>query len=107
MLPCPFVTLATTSESGGFASSRFGPTLPCELASLSVWQPVQPADRNTCLPAVASPFLYCAGTVDSVAFGTVPTTLVGTGDTTFPPPRPGDEVEQPEPRRSSVTRTIP
>src|SRR5262249_5460900 len=38
---------------GGFFWSRFGPTVPCEPASASVWQPVQPAVRKIVLPSVA------------------------------------------------------
>jgi hypothetical protein len=53
--PFPFRTLSTTSESGGIASSRFGPTVPVEPASLSVWHAVQPAVVNTFFPAAASP----------------------------------------------------
>src|SRR5205085_9401987 len=41
--PFPFVTRSTTSESGGFASSRFGPTVPVAPASFNVWQLAQPA----------------------------------------------------------------
>src|SRR5581483_7286022 len=35
-------------------SSRFGPTVPVAPASFSVWQVLQPAVSNTCLPAVTS-----------------------------------------------------
>ena len=49
--PLPFVTRSTTSAFGGFASSRFGPTVPVAPASFSVWQLVQPAVWKTCLPA--------------------------------------------------------
>ena len=55
MTPLPCVTRSTTSVAGGFASSRFGPTVPVAPASASVWHDVQPAVSNTCLPAVASP----------------------------------------------------
>ena len=40
--PLPFVTRSTTSEAGGFAWSRFGPTVPVEPASASVWHAVAP-----------------------------------------------------------------
>src|SRR6188474_2544278 len=53
--PLPWVTRSTTRDAGGFASSRFGPTVPVAPASASVWHEVQPADSKTCLPAVASP----------------------------------------------------
>ncbi len=36
--PCPFVTRSITSAFGGFAWSRFGPTVPLVPASASVWQ---------------------------------------------------------------------
>ena len=49
----PFVTRVTTSSLDGFASSRFGPTVPVAPASASVWQPPQPALVKTALPAVA------------------------------------------------------
>jgi hypothetical protein len=48
--PLPFVTRSTTSDFGGFASSRFGPTVPVAPASFSVWQLVHPAVVKTCLP---------------------------------------------------------
>src|SRR5436190_1200760 len=48
--PLPFVTRSTTSELGGLASSRFGPTVPVAPASFNVWQLVQPAVSKTCLP---------------------------------------------------------
>ena len=41
------------SASEGFSWSRFGPTLPLEPASLSVWQPPQPAVAKTFLPSGA------------------------------------------------------
>ena len=41
--------------SAGFSWSRFGPIVPVEPASFSVWQLVQPALRKTALPAVGSP----------------------------------------------------
>ena len=72
--------------------------MPCAFASASVWHPTQPALVKTALPAVGSPFLYCAGTATGWAFGTVPTTFVGSGDTVF---SPGFEVEQP----AAMTRT--
>jgi hypothetical protein len=53
--PWPFVTRSSTSDFAGFASSRFGPTLPVEPASASVWQPVQPAELKTCLPSGLPP----------------------------------------------------
>src|SRR5947207_4808542 len=91
MLPLPFTTRSTTSESGGFAWSRFGPTLPWVPASARVWQPAQGPVLKTVLPATGSPFLYSAGTVAVCAFGTVPTTFVGVGVTTF---SPGFDLEQ-------------
>src|SRR5438132_8248817 len=48
----PFVTRWTTRLFGGFFWSRFGPTVPVEPASLSVWQFVQPALRKIVLPSV-------------------------------------------------------
>ena len=78
MTPLPLVTRSTTSSEGGFASSRFGPTVPLAPASLSVWQLLQPAVSKTCLPAAGSPF--ASGVV-----GTVPTTVSGAGDTVLPP----------------------
>ena len=51
--PFPFVTRSTTSAFGGFASSRFGPTVPLAPASFSVWQLLQPAVSKTCLPCAA------------------------------------------------------
>src|SRR4051794_19311185 len=36
--PAPFVTKSTTRLYSGFASSRFGPTLPFQPASARVWQ---------------------------------------------------------------------
>ena len=48
--PLPFVTRSITSAFGGFASSRFGPTVPVAPASFSVWQLVQPAFSKICLP---------------------------------------------------------
>ena len=47
----PFVTRSMTSAFGGFASSRFGPTVPFAPASFSVWQLVQPAVSKTFLPS--------------------------------------------------------
>src|SRR5581483_4723236 len=41
--PFPFVTRSKIRARAGFASSRFGPTVPCEFAAFSVWQPTQPA----------------------------------------------------------------
>jgi hypothetical protein len=78
--PLPLWTRSRIFASGGFASSRFGPTVPCELAALSVWQAVQPAVRKTCLPRVGSPF-GPAGTVSVgvVGFGTLPSTVFGVG----------------------------
>src|SRR5581483_1313313 len=52
--PFPCVTRSTTSASGGFAWSRFGPTVPPEPAASSVWQPPQPALANTPVPAAAA-----------------------------------------------------
>jgi hypothetical protein len=34
------------SAFDGFASSRFGPTVPLAPAAASVWQPLQPADAT-------------------------------------------------------------
>src|SRR3954470_22258758 len=99
MAPAPLVTRATASASGGFAWSRFGPTLPVEPASCRVWQPEQPALRKTFFPAVGSPFLYCAATDAFVSVGTVPTTVDGSGFAVF---SPGFEVEQPAAARAST-----
>ena len=66
--------------------------MPVEPASFNVWQPVQPAVLKTALPAVGSPFLYCAGTAAVGTLATVPTTVCGVGVTILPP---GFEVEQP------------
>jgi len=43
---------------GGFASSRFGPTVPVAAASFRVWQLLQPAVSKTCLPAAGSPVSF-------------------------------------------------
>ncbi len=48
--PPPLFTLATTSSTDGFASSRFGPTEPLDPAASSVWQLPQPASANTWAP---------------------------------------------------------
>src|SRR5436190_4254434 len=87
----PFVTRLTTRSSGGFASSRFGPTVPDAPASLSVWQLAQPADAKIFLPAAASPFT-------SGVVGTLPATVCGFGETVLPP-------EQPASTRPQATRT--
>src|SRR5437763_14359825 len=92
MAPAPLVTRSTASESGGFASSRFGPTVPVAPASFSVWQPTQPALVNTAFPDVGLPFLYWAGTVAVGVEATVPITVTGVGVAVF---SPGFEVEQP------------
>src|SRR5205807_2380374 len=52
----PFSTWRWTIANDGFSWSRFGPTVPVEPAFLSVWQLTQPAEVNTALPAVASPW---------------------------------------------------
>src|SRR3954447_7187537 len=75
----PFVTRLTTRSRGGFASSRFGPTVPDAPASFSVWQLAQPAVSKTCLPATRSPFT-------SGVVGIVPTTVSGAGATVSPQP---------------------
>jgi hypothetical protein len=41
--PPPEATCAATAALDGLRASRFGPTVPDELAALSVWQPPQPA----------------------------------------------------------------
>ena len=53
--PPPFSTWWTIVVGRGFSWSRFGPTVPVELAAFSVWQPPQPALAKTRLPAVGSP----------------------------------------------------
>ena len=53
--PWPFVTRSIASSWLGFASSRFGPTVPLEPASASVWQPPQPAEAKIALPSVSPP----------------------------------------------------
>ena len=88
--PMPFVTRVTTNLLSGFASSRFGPTLPFDPAAASVWQPPQPALTNTALPAVASPLSASAGRspVAVVDSGTVPTTVSGVAVVSVPPRQP-------------------
>ena len=75
--------------------------MPVEPASFSVWQPMQPALVKTVLPAVGSPFLYCAGTVAVGAVATVPITVTGVGVTIFPP---GFDFEQPAATSRSGSR---
>jgi hypothetical protein len=93
----PFVTRSTTSEAGGFASSRFGPTVPVAPASASVWHPTQPAEAKTALPAAASPCPWVAPVVvpsvvvssvvvSSVVVSSVEVDSVGV-DSSAPPPR--------------------
>ena len=53
--PSPLVTICCTRSALGLASSRFGPDAPDEPAAASVWQPPQPADAKTALPAGAAP----------------------------------------------------
>ena len=54
MPPAPEVTICWTRSALGLASSRFGPAVPDEPAAASVWQPPQPADAKTALPAGAA-----------------------------------------------------
>ena len=63
--PPPSVTCLTTWSYEGDASSRFGPTLPDEPAAENVWQPPQPADAKTSLPAAASPLPVVDVVVDA------------------------------------------
>src|SRR5207247_143188 len=105
MTPLPFVTRSVTSASVGFGLtvSRFGPTVPVDPASASVWQPVQPAAPvNTALPATGSPF--SAGVVDVVVVGVVveivPSTVDGVGVTSSAPPQPATA----SPRPKATTR---
>ena len=77
MTPLPWVTRSRISESGGFFSSRFGPTVPVEPAALSVWQPPHPATfRKMSFPAAGSPVLGTV-VVGVVGFGTLPMTVCG------------------------------
>jgi len=41
-------------STGGFESSRFGPTFPVDPAAASVWQPPQPAEAKTASPAASA-----------------------------------------------------
>src|SRR6185437_1754257 len=100
--PAPCVTRRKARERAGLAWSRFGPTVPVEPASLRVWQPVQPAERNTFLPATGSPCLYEAGTFVVFAFGSVPMTVTGSGAAVF---SPGFELSQPASRNPATTRS--
>ena len=53
--PPPTSTWWTTIAVSGFSWSRFGPTVPVAPAAFSVWQPPQPAEAKTSLPAAGSP----------------------------------------------------
>src|SRR6516164_9337184 len=56
MMAPPNVTWWTILASAGFNWSRFGPTVPWDPAAFRVWHVVQPAVRNTFLPATGSPW---------------------------------------------------
>src|SRR5262249_22030103 len=83
--PAPFVTRSTTSESGGFAWSRFGPTVPVVPASASVWHPPHGPVLKIVFPATGSPFLYWGGTVTAAVGATVPRIVEGVAVVTVPP----------------------
>ena len=53
----PVVTWETTLSNAGFRSSRFGPTVPVDLAAASVWQPPQPALAKIFAPFAGSPWV--------------------------------------------------
>ena len=53
--PLPFVTRSITSSFDGFASSRFGPTLPLAPAAASVWHPLQPDSAKIDFPSGLAP----------------------------------------------------
>src|SRR5207249_1293012 len=95
-------TRSITSEYGGFASSRLGPTVPFEPASFSVWQPVQPALRNTFFPAVGLPFCGPLGVVVVVVVTVVvpPLTASGSAFTVPSPPQPASATAR---KRSAST----
>ena len=104
--PMPFVTRVTTSSVSGFASSRFGPTVPVAPASASVWQPTQPALMKTALPAVGSPVSFSAGRslVSVVAVGSVPTTVSGVAVVSVPSRQPAPS--RPSPSASNRRATM-
>src|SRR5436190_10941098 len=81
MPPPPFLIWFVAAERLGFSWSRFGPTVPFEFAALRVWQPPQPADEKTLLPAEALPFACCS-------VGALPMTVSATGLTVSPLPQP-------------------
>src|SRR3954451_4099241 len=81
--PPPFATWCATVAASGFSWSRFGPTLPFEFASASVWQAVQLAVK-TALPAAALP-VPPAGAV--LVVGALPTTVFGVGVVVLPEPQ--------------------
>src|SRR4051812_40857761 len=70
MPPRPFVTRLTTVASAGFASSRFGPTVPLAPAAERVWQPAQPELAKTAFPAAGSPPRFPTGVVEVVGLAT-------------------------------------
>ena len=53
--PPPFVICVTAAATSTLESSRFGPTVPVEPASASVWQLPQPLEAKISLPAAGSP----------------------------------------------------
>ncbi len=61
--PPPTSTWCTTIAVSGFSWSRFGPTVPVEPAAFNVWQPPQPAEAKTSLPAAGSPCALDAAVV--------------------------------------------
>src|SRR4051794_40312323 len=85
MPPPPLTTWFSIAGRSGLRSSRFGPTVPCELAAASVWQAPQPAVTKIRLPSSALPFGSDGPAVVVVGFGSVPTTVSATGCTTVPP----------------------
>ena len=101
--PAPFVTRCVASARSGFASSRFGPTLPVEPASFSVWQPVQPALRKIFFPSTGSPLTACVVEV-VCASGSVPTTVSGTGFDLLAVHAPCEQESEEEHGRSSRSR---
>ncbi len=53
--PPPLFTWRATSSAEGFASSRFGPTVPLDPAASSAWQPPHPASAKTFAPGSLDP----------------------------------------------------
>jgi hypothetical protein len=97
-------TIDSSTKAASFpwrAVSRSGPIVADEPAALKVWQPPQPADAKTSLPAAASPLLVFTVCVGSV--GRAPSTVSAVGLTTVAEPQPATRMASPE--RIPVTAT--